>query len=121
MLRNLYIDILIRIIERVLYATPVKKTLDEDRMQTFYATLFDLPGFRQYCIERETRFLHFLANQNTELVKGQRLENALLFSKAMRASEKKTKRDTLTGAPNKALPRAQSSPVSPTSKRAVTN
>lgn len=91
-------------IERDLYNTPVKKALDAEKMQQYYETLFHLPGFRQYIIERETRFIHTLANQNTDIVKGQRIENALLFTKARLASEK-----SLAKASQRMLPRATSS------------
>lgn len=86
-LQRKIIDILIRIAERDLYNTPVKP-LDEDKQLKFYAALFFMPGFKEYSVDRETRFVHSLAGQWSETVKGQRAENSLLWLKAKRASEK---------------------------------
>ena len=88
MLRKLFVDILIRLLERTLYNTPVKKLLDEEQMQKFYATLYETPGFHQYSVERETRMIHSLASKDNETVRGQRVENSLLFSKCQRAYQK---------------------------------
>lgn len=89
--RQIAIRLLTRIVERDLYRTPVQKVLDADKMKTFYAALFELPGAKQYFIERETRFLHAQANKWQETVAGQRAENAILFSRAKMAAEEFSK------------------------------
>lgn len=91
-LQDKIVDILIRLVERRLYNTPIRKTMDEDRARTFYANLWEMPYFKEYCVERETRFVHAQANAWTELQKGQRIENMLLFSKAQSAWEKAHKK-----------------------------
>lgn len=90
-LRKLAIKLLIRIVERDLYNTPVHKVLDDKKMKTFYAALFELPGAKQYFVERETRFLHAQATKWQETVSGQRTENAILFSRAKIAAEEFSK------------------------------
>jgi hypothetical protein len=110
MFRSLYtylqrkiIDILIRIAERDLYNTPVKP-LDEKKQLNFYASLFFLPGFQAYSVDRETRFVHSLAREWSDPVKGQRAENSLLWLKAKRAADKQQetlgKGGTSTSAPS---------------------
>jgi hypothetical protein len=79
---------LIRFTERELYATPVLYKLDDERRTKLLATIWELPGFREYCIERETRFIHALATTWTPEVQGQRVENSLLFQKAHGAWKK---------------------------------
>ena len=91
-LRQLLIDILIRIAERDIYRTPVKRMFDEDHMDKFYTALWDMPGFQQYCAERETRFVHAQANEWKATQQGQRMENSLLFMKAKKAWEKAKKK-----------------------------
>jgi hypothetical protein len=91
-LRRTFLDICIRLIERDLYNTPVKGLLDNDAKHTLFADLFERPDFRQYLVERETRFIHALANNFTPEVKGQRAENMLLFHKAQSAHERRQKR-----------------------------
>jgi hypothetical protein len=90
-----FVDILIRIVERILYNTPVKPALDPEKMQSFYKVLYDLPGYRQYVVERETRLVHALASEKDSearsQMRGQRVENSLLFAKAQRAAEKAQK------------------------------
>src|SRR3990167_860818 len=91
-LRRALIDILIHLLERDLYNTPVKEVMDAKVRANFFADLFDRHEFRQYCIERETRFVHALAADNTPEVKGQRSENMLLFNKARAAHEDRQKK-----------------------------
>lgn len=104
MIRNFAIKLLIWYAERDLYNTPVRKVLDEKQMKVFYAALFDLPGAKQYFIERETRFLHAQANTWQPTVQGQRTENSILFYRARLASEEFSKDPNARG-----LPRAQRS------------
>lgn len=86
------LDILIRIIERDLYNTPVKGILDKEARANMFADLFDRTDVRQYLVERETRFVHALANTFTEQVKGQRAENLILFQKCKSAHEARQKK-----------------------------
>lgn len=91
-LKCLLFDVLIWIVERQLYATPIKYAFDDERQQKFFANLYDMPGFREYCIERETRFVHALANEEAATqraqMRGQRVETMLWFSKAKKAFDK---------------------------------
>jgi len=88
-LQRWLIEILIRLTERELYNTPVNYLLDEKRRANFFATLYETPGFKEYCAERETRIVHAQARDWKETVQGQRMENTLLFQKARSAFEKK--------------------------------
>ncbi len=87
MVRRWLIDIFIRFSEKHLYNTPVRKVLDNEKMMNFYATLWTLPGFQQYIIERESRFVHSLAAKQSDEVRGQRFENSILYFKCRHAAE----------------------------------
>ena len=95
-LRRKLIDTLIWLLERDLYNTPVKRVLDEEQKMVFFDFLWDHPGFREFCIERETRFVHALAKTDDPTaraqIKGQRMESMLWFTRARVASEKRKKR-----------------------------
>ncbi len=83
---------LIWFIERDLYNTPVRRAWDTEKQQKFLAFLWNMNGFREYCIERETRFIHAQANKWNEAVSGQRVENMLWFSKAKHAFDAQKKK-----------------------------
>ena len=91
-LRRKLFDVLIWIVERELYRTPIAYALDDERALKFFAALWAQPGFREYCIERETRFVHSLATQDDPIMRaqmrGQRIEMALWFGKAKKAYDK---------------------------------
>jgi len=88
-LRRWFIDILIRLTERELYATPVKYLQDQKHRENFFVTLYELPGFKEHVAERETRIVHAQARKWQESVQGQRVENALLFQKAKAAYDRR--------------------------------
>lgn len=90
--RRVFIDILIRLIERDIYNTPVKQLLDDEAKHVLFAELFDRADFRQYLVERETRFVHAQAREWKESVNGQRVENMVLFHKCRVAHEKRQKK-----------------------------
>ena len=90
-LRKFVLRQLVRFAERDLYDTPVASRLDDERRMKLFAALWDMPGFREYCIERETRLVHALAGKWTPEVHGQRAENSILFHKAKAAWDRQEK------------------------------
>jgi len=101
-IKNKIIDLLVWYIERDMNPTrPFNKELN-----VFFANLYELPGFTNYCKNRAEHFKNALSKglTTTEGVPmelpsriyiryfSQRIENALLFRKAQRAFEMRAKK-----------------------------
>lgn len=99
-MRRFIINSLIWFLERDLYNTPIKRTMDDERTLKMLGAMWNLPGFREYCIERETRFVHALAGdasnpekqRDNQLKHGQRVESMILFNRARTAFDMLKKR-----------------------------